>query len=471
MTDMGDEGRKAPAADSWMETGLVKVRDLLALGVRIPDYQRPYKWSVRNVAQLIDDIDTFRAYDRYRIGTVILHEKDDRLEIVDGQQRFITFCLIAQILGSKSDLGTLTIPTVDPDIPAVGLEVSRANIVANYSYLADALARRTDLEEWARAFLDHCEVVTLTLSHVDEAFQMFDSQNTRGKALYPTDLLKAFHIREMSHKHTTADERLAMVRMWEEIPPESIDELFSDYLFKIKQWSNNKAVPSTGFGDEHIDLFKGIREAEARNAKNNWAMPFLYAKNYTDDFGNENATLIRYGAMAPMKYPFQIDQPVINGESFFLMVRHYWELGLKCGLFREDDASKDAEIFADAKPTLDALAPAQRKATHRLVRNLFDALLLHYVDRFDDQDLDRAALLLARYAMAPRVQHQRVTRQMINNYALGLRESDDLPQENLFAELRLALRTQDFLRRPRPNPKTNGYADLHFLYETTEANA
>ncbi|MDN4478656.1 DUF262 domain-containing protein [Demequina sp. SYSU T00039] len=471
MTDMGDEGQGVATTDSWMTTGLIKVRDLLAHDLRVPDYQRPYKWTVRNVAQLIDDIDTFRAYDRYRIGTVILHANNDRLEIVDGQQRFITFCLIAQVLASKGGLGTLTVPIVDPDIPAVGLDVSRANIVENHTYLVDALARRADLEEWARAFLDRCEVVVLTLSHVDEAFQMFDSQNTRGKALYPTDLLKAFHIREMSLEHTTAEQRLAMVRMWEEIPPESINELFSDYLFKIKQWSNHLPVPSTGFGDEHIDTFKGIREADTRNAKNHWAMPFLYAKNYTDDFGNENATLIRYGAMAPVKYPFQIDQPVINGETFFLMVRHYWELGLRCGLFRDDEASKNAHLIPGAEHVISQLEPMQKRETHRLVRNLFDALLLHYVDRFDDQDLDRAAMLLARYAMAPRVQQQRVTRQMINKYALGERESDGLPQENLFAALRRSLRAQDFLRRPRPTPKTNGYGELHFLYDNSEANA
>ena len=92
----------------------------------------------------------------------------------------------------------------------------------------------------------------------------------------------------------------------------------------------------------------------------------------------------------------------------------------------------------------------QRLATHRLVRNLFDAILLYYVDRFDDQDLDRAAEVLARWAMAPRVQHVRVTRQMVSNYALGAPPADNLPQENLFAELRLAMRSQDFLRQDPP---------------------
>ena len=313
--------------------------------------------------------------------------------------------------------------------------------------------------------------MTLTLSHLDEAFQMFDSQNTRGKALYPTDLLKAFHIREMSPQHTSAEDRLAMVRLWEEIPPESIDELFSDYLFKIKRWANNLPVPSTGFGTEHIDLFKGIRESDQRNAKNNWAMPFLYAKNYTDDFGIENATLIRYGAMAPVKYPFQIDHPVVNGETFFLMVRHYWELGLRCGLFRNDNASQHSEVFKGVSFMLGKFEPAREFATHRLVRNLFDALLLYYVDRFDDQDLERATETLARYAMAPRVKHKRVTRQMVNNYALGNEQPEDLPRENLFADLRLALQSRDFLRRTPPSPELNGYHDLHFLFVDEGNNA
>jgi len=41
-----------------------------------------------------------------------------------------------------------------------------------------------------RFLLEKCEVVILTLHNPEEAFQMFDSQNTRGRALYPTDLLK-----------------------------------------------------------------------------------------------------------------------------------------------------------------------------------------------------------------------------------------------------------------------------------------
>ena len=51
------------------------------------------------------------------------------------------------------------------------------------------------LEEY---FLDYCTVLVLSLSNLDEAFQLFDSSNNRGKPLYPTDLLKAFHLRELT---------------------------------------------------------------------------------------------------------------------------------------------------------------------------------------------------------------------------------------------------------------------------------
>ena len=54
----------------------------------IPPYQRPYKWTAKNVNQLITDILTFSAKNtkQYRLGTLVLHNN----EIVDGQQRIVT---------------------------------------------------------------------------------------------------------------------------------------------------------------------------------------------------------------------------------------------------------------------------------------------------------------------------------------------------------------------------------------------
>lgn len=443
---------------------ILTVAELLKRDVKIPDYQRPYKWSIRNVDQLISDIDTFRTAGRYRLGTVILHQDDKgSLNIVDGQQRFMTFCLIAHHLTTVLD--TAMPETSHVEVPEVGFEISRANLRANYGHINEILSGRPDIEEWAEFFFDCCEIVVLTVSKIDEAFQMFDSQNTRGRALYPTDLLKAFHIREMTAGRDESRLRQAMVNLWEDIPPESIHALFSDYLFKIKRWANGQNVPSQGFSTEHVGLFKGIREADPSNADNRWALPYLYAKNYTDDFAQENSTLIRYKAMPPLEYPFQIDQPVLNGETFFRMVRHYYDLGRDCGLFVDESAPRNTAPPAGLRDVLKQLDPHRHKHTHLLVRNLFDCLVLYYVDRFGEQDLERATRLIARYSMALRVQQKQVRRDMVSNYSLGSPPSGSpLTAINLFHELRVSLKPKDFLQQTVGKPDPNGYDELEYLF-------
>ena len=466
----------SPTTADGLTAGVKSVRDFLGQeNIAIPEYQRPYKWTIDNVDDLINDIDLFMASERYRIGTVILHHEDGRLDIVDGQQRFLTLCLLMRALGRLlGDGGAASHPRIpmlsQVQLPETGLAMSQQRLRENYVYILERFSRRSDLDDWARFLLDRCEVVVLTLRNVDEAFQMFDSQNTRGKPLYPTDLLKAFHIREMSSDQAAPELRQAMVQLWEDIPPESINELFADYLFKIKQWANGRPVAYHGFTTSDIHLFKGIRESDPRNAHNRWAMPFLYAKNYTDDFRQENATLIRYGAMAPVAYPFQIDQPVINGETFFMMVRHYYDLGLRCGLFADD---RPAEVSLDPAlaSVVEDLDQYRRQSTHRLVRNLFDCLVLFYVDRFGHQDLGRAVDLMVRYALSLRIQQTQVRRVMISNYALGHPPSDGLLGVNLFAELRQAMRSRDVLRHVVPAPTATRYPELKGFFSTPEIEA
>jgi hypothetical protein len=87
-----------PGVEVW------KIRELLRdKRLRIPDYQRPYAWSTRNVAELVGDIRRFTPSGDYRIGTVILHgHRDDQgeqvLDVVDGQQRLTTLHLLTRAL-------------------------------------------------------------------------------------------------------------------------------------------------------------------------------------------------------------------------------------------------------------------------------------------------------------------------------------------------------------------------------------
>lgn len=84
---------------------IIRVDELLREELQIPPYQRPYRWTRKNVAALLNDIDNAIADSkrpgykefRYRIGTVIVHKKDAdgrKMDIVDGQQRLITLSLL-----------------------------------------------------------------------------------------------------------------------------------------------------------------------------------------------------------------------------------------------------------------------------------------------------------------------------------------------------------------------------------------
>ena len=58
--------------------------------LRIPLYQREYKWTNEKIAELIRDVN---SRDKF-LGILILDERDSYYEIVDGQQR-ITTCYLA----------------------------------------------------------------------------------------------------------------------------------------------------------------------------------------------------------------------------------------------------------------------------------------------------------------------------------------------------------------------------------------
>ena len=73
--------------------------------IRIPEYQRPYKWTAHNANQLLDDIEDGMNDNKevYRVGTLILHhDKDNCYNIVDGQQRTITFSLLLKCLTNNA---------------------------------------------------------------------------------------------------------------------------------------------------------------------------------------------------------------------------------------------------------------------------------------------------------------------------------------------------------------------------------
>ena len=80
----------------------------------IPDYQRPYAWGENECQTLWEDIFSFAFpendyskfdsdNDEYFLGPIVTFKNQNKLEIIDGQQRLTTLMLLLRAFYSKFD--------------------------------------------------------------------------------------------------------------------------------------------------------------------------------------------------------------------------------------------------------------------------------------------------------------------------------------------------------------------------------
>ena len=373
------------------------VDHLLEQNIIIPSYQRPYKWGNKNIRELILDIqksiEEARKYPnfKYRVGTVILYRESgtELYEVVDGQQRLLSFLLLKLCLDPNFKRELLSTKFSD--------KVTKQNLHDNAQYIREWFSSVDDAtkEAFNRALRDTLEVVVLTVNELSEAFQLFDSQNTRGRELYPHDLLKAYHLREIHDKY---DMQRAVLK-WESKEPKAIRELFDNYLFPLWNWS--KRHKSRRFTAAEIDHYKGIEVSSG----------YTYA----------------YRANKTMPY-FLLTEPLISGQDFFEMVDHYMQMlhDIKQELIDNPDLAAIKALLIDWGAKVEQVnTPAELDVACRswspgmnYVRNLFFCALLCYYDRFHNFDL-MAVKKLFTWAMMLRVDMHTLSDKSIDLYAVG----------------------------------------------------
>lgn len=360
---------------------ILKIDDVLELNLRIPDYQRPYKWTIKHVQQLLDDLLThFRNQEQvYRIGTVVIHKDGKNFDIVDGQQRLITLSLLLHSLGSEKNL--LNQPLTH--------SISKNNVINNYEFIKNYSI--SDTKAFKKYLLEICEMVYVELDDLDEAFQFFDSQNARGKPLESYDLLKAYHLREMRNE---LDEIIYQcVECWEKSAMSddinNLDKIINYILFRLRRWHYQEYAEV--FTSDELDIFKGVSKGA--------------------DYPYLNGLLIG----------FQVNQTLFNGKCFFDYIKFY--MGIYEQLFRKETGL--LEQFEQIDGTnletglinfLDNYKNSNRVGDQYL-RNLFECAILLYFDKFGNNNLSEFVAKAFFWVYRIRIEKDRISFKTIEKAA------------------------------------------------------
>jgi hypothetical protein len=357
---------------------VIKLSELSIEKLTIPVYQRPYKWKEKNVIQLLEDIFEYVILKNkdYRIGNIILHNENSINNVVDGQQRLTTISILLKIL-DESYNGLLLNEKFKHNI-------SKNNIVYNYRIIDKWIKTKFESKDEKKSdfknkILNKCEFILFTVFKQDEAFQLFDSQNARGKALEPYDLLKAFHLREMDFD--SESDRTKCVERWEtSVDNGTLKPILGNHLFKIRKWSKNEW--KYDFTKDDIDEFKGISLHQKQK------YPYESAIRMLDGFveNAQNDKFLRNLQIA-QTFPFQISSPIINGKRFFEYVDFYITLREKLFDYNKEDSIKAEmpEFVKFYKEYCYGYNGCWRSGDEK-VRNLYENILLAFIDKFSYVD-------------------------------------------------------------------------------------
>lgn len=382
---------------------IVTIRELLNENLTIPGYQRPYRWGTESAVTLVTD--SYGAFvnevSEYRMGSVVLHRevnesKTVKLNVVDGQQRLTTISIMFFVFGEL--IKEAGYENMSKLLDEEYNELSREAIVNNLNVIRRKVKEidKNRLQDYIKYLLDKCTLVKIITDNEQEAFQFFDSQNSRGKELAPHDLLKSYHLREMGDESEST--KVEIINAWENTKQRELEDLFSDHLYPLVRWYKQR--DGLNYSANDIQIFKGIKKSNNYN----FSVYNRAANLYIERFNSEGMYELTSGKQINQ---FQLMQPIIAGKRFFQYSLHYVELHESIDKW-VSSKFKEGEIVKSG-------------SGDSYVYNMFINVLMFYVDKFSMESLtDVRLLFLYKWAFSLRVCMKAVYRESVNKYAQGL---------------------------------------------------
>ena len=331
--------------DEDVDARKVTVQELLSRSsLTIPEYQRPYRWTERNVEQLLQDVYSALLNGKrdYLIGSVILHRECSKLDIVDGQQRLTTLCLIMKALRFNVTMPELKFDHAD----------SFRHIRDNYDFIQDWIRFKLTGDaqnKFGEFLLGNCQFVQITVRRLNEAFQLFETQNGRGKPLEAYNLLKAYHIRAMTD--APRYEKIECDVRWEDAAAyfsptgerhDLLRQVINEHLYRSRVWS--RGADAREFRRQNVDEFKGLtvnKDSSVEFAYQNAILQQLIVSSLVRSF---NIGLLKvksrfeHGDPDNMSPFVSLNQLIVNGKPFFDYIETFVEIYKR--IFMQNETSQ-----------------------------------------------------------------------------------------------------------------------------------
>lgn len=363
----------------------ISLKNCFEKNLKIPEYQRPYRWDVKNVEQLLNDIKNSRDNGKqtYLIGSVILHKEETEYNVVDGQQRITSILLLLKCLEYTGVLPNLRYNHTD----------SFSHIKENYDCIKRWLTCNiSDRQEFAQYIANNCVFVEIVVTELGEAFQMFESQNGRGKELEAYNLLKAYHIRAMASASQEA--KIECDKHWEDATmyffnkgsrKDLLLQLFNEQLYRTRLWSRGDDAFS--FGKKNVDEFKGVTLDKEHSLDFSYQNILIQQELATQMMKNLNMNLFKvkgrflHGDNDEMNPFVSITQLILNGKAFFEYVGTYVEIYKR--LFLQLDTSQMQEFKSFYKRHCHYAGHNQRLGDG-YTREVYKSAIMYVFDRFGE---------------------------------------------------------------------------------------
>ncbi len=353
----------------------------------IPEYQRPYVWGEKQINTLLDDWLEYskrsESKPMFYLGSIILHNDNGTLNIIDGQQRITTALMFQRFKDEKIDTG---ISYCNPE--------SVKNIENNLRYLK-AIKNKLVFDYSEQDVLNSIDFtqinVTLVITNSEDlAYTFFETQNTGGVRLSGSDILKAHHLRAVPERKLVNYQ----ARKWETSDNKKVEHIIQQ-LTKVRFWDNRHWLRFPFYRD-----LKGIKQSITDEFT-------LKTKSDGKDVSYHYSAVVKEGdrqyQMYESKYKM-LKQPLSDGANALDYINDYIELYNL--LFQSDTHHLIDDRFYEFRNKL-----ITGNNGTIFLKELFEVSIISYVSRFGFHLIFEASLWLFRAIYSLRVSNARNVRE------------------------------------------------------------